>query len=467
MSWVAALALLAVETPVLVRTAQRQMNRGVGMSRPFAVKLFEPIVISPNPSGHNLYWSDRVLEIDGRPITNRADLEEALDGAESRGTASVLVQHYPEDGEPWEEAVVADFRAREPAARLEMFATTAWFGGIVWPAVCVLLAAGVLAVNGESRRAWLAALLLAGAGHFAWKITTPYAWQEPVRSLMLVYDAAVTAAAPVALFAAAILWPKQRKDGWGRWLWRGGAVWAGANVAVQWGAKTSYALLSPFTFLSPLFEPGMVFLLVMVAGVTAAIRWSTMKPPDLTHGERSIAEALRRGTWSLQLSLGLLLIFLPMLMNLEDVLRLEPVVWVCYATSLGFPLAVAKAGSQPDDAPIEVRPLQPATSWGDLFEQTRRTAEVEIGLRMLALYGPEEGELRVKAAAAGGEQWPPIVDGVAPASAVSHWEPFERGFLAVSSVEGVDSRQREALRMLALRVGERAATLTATPGTAA
>jgi len=293
--------------------AQVRPPDGKRARRPFTIKTFEPVIVSENPSGRNLFWSDRILEIDGRPIMSRSDFEEAMQAAETRGTANVLVEHYPDDSEPWQEMAVADFRSRGAAISWEHLADTAWFGGVIWPAVCVLLGAAVLAVNGGSRRACLAALVLAGAGHFSWSIVTPYSWPEPWRSIMLIYDAVITAAGPIALFAAAITWPAANKEAWDRWLWRAGVAWVVANVAVNWAAKTSYALLLPFAWLDPLWRS--TFLLVLIAGVTTAIRWSGKPSGGLPPSQRAIATTLRRGVWSFQLSLGFLLIFLPQILD--------------------------------------------------------------------------------------------------------------------------------------------------------
>lgn len=463
MGWVAALLLLAVETPVLMHIALLRPPDGKRARRPFAIKVLEPVIVSEMPSGRDLFWSDRILEIDGRPVLSRSDFEEAMQAAETRGTANVLVEHYPEDSEPWQQMAVAEFRSGGAAISWEHLADTAWFSGVIWPAVCVLLGASVLAVNGGSRRAWLAALLLAGAGHFSWSIVTPYSWPEPWRSFLLIYDSLITAAGPIALFTAAMTWPAASREGWDRWLWRIGVAWVVANIAVNWAAKTSYALLQPIAWLDPVWRS--TFLLVVIAGVTTAIRWSGAPAQGLPPSQRAIAVTLRRGVWCFQLSLGFLLIFLPQLLEMDAVLQLQPLVWICYAACLGFPLAVAWVGSQRDEETIALAPLQPASDWADLFTQARQAAQQQIGVQMLAMYGPAEGEVRVRAAVPGAAKWPPVTGNEPPTSRVLHWEPFSQGYLAVAATDFED-RQREALRRLAQQVGEQAARLATTPDTA-
>ncbi|MFN7932508.1 MAG: hypothetical protein U0R19_04225 [Bryobacteraceae bacterium] len=455
---VLAILLLAIETPVLIRTAVHAQQRDTRQPRPFHIKIFEPIITTPVPSGEDLFYSDRVLAIDGRPIGSRADFEEAMTAAESRRRATVLVEHYPPDAEPWQQAALATFRRQSDSFLWDSLATTAWFSAVLWPAVCILLAAAVLAVNASSRRAWLAALVLAGAGHFSWVVTSPYVWPEPLRTLMVIYSAAIAAAGPIALFAAAIIWPDTTERGWHRWIMRTGVAWTVASIAVRLAEKTSYALLTPFTFLDSIFGSG-PYLLVMIAGVTAAIRWSGRLRPNQSPSQQAMARVLRRGTWAFQLSLGVLFIFLPRFLEFQTVLQLKPIVWICYLTSLGFPLALAWVGAQRDGAPIEVPPLPQANNWSELFAAARQTAHDTIGLQLLALYGPADNELRVQAAVPGASQWPPIRPDSPPHSAVVQWVAFPQGYFAVEYASFED-RQREALQQLASQVSDQAQHLT-------
>ncbi|MBS1826640.1 MAG: hypothetical protein JST93_15095 [Acidobacteria bacterium] len=453
-----AILLLAIETPVLIRTAIQAQQRDTRQPRPFSIKIFEPVINTPVPSGENLYHSDRVIEIDGHPILNRADFEEAMLAAEPRGSATVLVEHYPDDDEPWQETAIATFRRQPGSFLMDSLATTAWFSAVIWPAVCVLLAAAVLAVNSSSRRAWLAALVLTGAGHFSWVVTSPYVWSEPLRTLMVVYSAAIAAAGPIALFAAAIVWPGAQERPWHRWIWRTGIAWTAASVAVRLAEKSSYALLAPFTFFDSIFGSG-TFLLVMIAGITTAIRWSGKHRQDQSPLHRSMATVLRRGVWAFQLSLGVLFIFLPRFLEFETVLQLKPIVWILYLACLGFPLSLAWVGAQRDGAPIEVAPLPQAGGWPELFAAARQTAHDSIGLQLLALYGPADDELRVQAAVPGAMHWAPIKPDAPPRSAVVQWVAFPQGFFALESAP-IEDRQREALQQLANQVSEQAQHFT-------
>jgi len=127
---------------------------------------------------------------------------------------------------------------------------------------------------------------------------------------------------------------------------------------------------------------------------------------------------------------------------------------------------VAWTGSQRDEQPLSITPLQPAADWADLFAQARESAQQQIGVQILAMYGLAGGELRVRAAVPGAEKWPPVTGDTPPSSRVLHWEPFAQGYLAVAATDFED-QQREALRRLAQQLGEQAAQLAVTADTAA
>lgn len=455
----AALLLLAIETPVLLRTASQIQQREFRLQRPFHISLFEPVIITADPHDQDLFYSDRVLEVDGRPIRSRSGFEDAMVAAEPRGHATVLVEHHPDDGQPWQDTAIATFRRARRPAIWDSLASTAVFGAVIWPAVCVFLAAGVLAVNSVSRRAWLAALVLAGTGHFSWLVTSPYLWPEPFRTLMVVYDAAIAAAGPLALMAAALAWPDRAASLSSLWILRITSIWTIAFVCVRLAEKTSYALLAPFTFLDRAFGAG-PYLLVMAAGITAAVRWSPKRSYPHSPALQSMATALRTGTWAFQLSLGLLLIFLPQFLALETVLQLEPLVWICFVSSLGFPLALAWVGSQPEGPPIQVQPLPPAATWPELFQAARQTAHEAIGLQLLAIYANVGDELRVQAAVPGAHQWPPFKPDGPPPSAVVQWVVFPQCCFALES-GAFEDRQREALMQLAGQVAHQSEQLAA------
>ena len=465
----AAVFLLAVETPVIVRCIEMQWKRESRLAPPFQVKIFEPVIASWEPKGVGLYWSDRVLEIEGHPVRNRADIEDGLrDAMAPGGRVRLRVRHYPEDSEPWDEEALGYFPAAGEGnlAKFPQLWSTAVFSAVVWPSICLLLGAAVLASNGRSPRAWLAGMTLAGIGHFHWMVVTPYSWGEPWRTVMVIFDAAVSGAGPVGLFAMMCFWPvpilRDRGDAAARWLWAVGGGWVVLRVLVRLAELTDYRLLAPWTWLDGVMGSG-TYALVMIAGVGLAIRWGFGGGRDLTVSELGRMKGLQRGVWSFLGGLGVLTVFVPWLTgDLMGVLTMQPLVWICYLASLGVPLSMAWVGAQKELTvdELDLKPPEFSDAAG-LLAWVRLIANEKLGVEVLALYGPVAGELRVLAAAVRGHDWKPLRAGEAPPDGILHWEAFAEGTGYLCAAPGLtpwEGSQRDGLRRLAAAVSQKLET---------
>lgn len=399
-AWAAAVALLMTQAFFAAVAFERLSASPQRLLRSFGIEAYRPVV---EHSGHlELRPGDRVLRADGREVRGRQDWEETL----TRNEAAWIVR-----GEDGERTVRLTRTGVAPARNL---GAGGWFGFLVWPGICSLLAVAVLFWNGESKRAWTGSLALSGMAQTQSYIVHAADFEGALRWWMSLAAAVLPVLGLISLFRIAMNWPRR----W--WDSRAGsgvriAVYAliGAYGALRFGAEVlalaDYGATGALAGLAPVYGL-MGSVLAVGAGGALALRSLEWNANPYPGAEGRDAQILKLGQWVFCGGLGIVLVLGPFMTEhgVAGILS-QPAAWLPLVASLAWPGALAAVAARKEDhVVLAAPPPVSANSWQELRDGVVSALPPDVGLRLLAIYGKAGDRYCVRWSTQGVRAWEPL-----------------------------------------------------------
>jgi hypothetical protein len=405
-AWAVAAALLVTQAFFAAVAFERLSASPQRLLRSFQMEAYRPVV---EHSAHpELRVGDRVVKAGGREVRGRQDWEETL----GRNAVEWTVR-----GEGGERMVKLTWTSVAPARAL---GAGGWFGFLVWPGICSLLAVAALFWNGESKKAWTGALALAGMAQTHSYIVPSTDFEGALRWWMALAAATLPVLGLISLYRIAMNWPRR----W--WDSRAGsgarvAVYAliGAYGALRFGAEVlalaDYDATEPLAAFGPVYSL-MGSVLTVGAGVALALRSLEWNANPYPGADGRDAHILKVGQWVFCGGLGIVLILGPLMTEggVAGILS-QPMAWLPLVASLALPAAVAVVAARKEErVELATPPPVNAENWQELRDGVAGALPPGMGLRLLALYGRAGGQYCVRWSTAGVRAWEPLGEDETP-----------------------------------------------------